>query len=86
MIATHIQLRPLTMAMIDHYLQDEKPCQCAGTLMVEQLGIALLEKSQSDDPTAIMGLPLIALTSMLMKEGLSVLGDGQAGAGNPSLK
>lgn len=68
-IDTHLQFRSLTPAMIDYYLQDEKPYHCAGTLMIEQLGITLVEKSQSDDPTAIMGLPLIALTSMLMNEG-----------------
>ena len=68
-VATHIQFRSLTLDMIDFYLQDEKPFYCAATLMVEQLGITLIEKSQSDDPTAIMGLPLIALTSMLMEEG-----------------
>ena len=68
-VDTHLQFRPLTSAMINYYLQDEKPYHCAGTLMVEQLGITLVEKSQSDDPTAIMGLPLITLTSMLMNEG-----------------
>ena len=68
-VATHIQFRSLTPTMIDYYLHDEKPFYCAGTLMLEQLGITLVEKSQSDDPTAIMGLPLIALTSMLMNEG-----------------
>lgn len=75
-VDTYIQFRALTPVMIDHYLRDEKPYHCAGTLMLEQLGISLVEKSQSDDPTAIMGLPLIALTSMLMNEGVDVLGEG----------
>ena len=77
-IDTHLQFRSLTPAMIDYYLQDEKPYHCAGTLMVEQLGIALIEKSQSDDPTAIMGLPLIRLTSMLINEGINPVEGGQS--------
>jgi septum formation protein len=72
-VATHIKFRPLTSSMIDYYLFDGKPHHCAGTLMVEQLGIALIEESHSHDPTAIMGLPLISLVSMLMKEGINPL-------------
>lgn len=77
-VDTRLQCRPLTSAMIDHYLRDEKPYHCAGTLMLEQLGITLVEKSQSDDPTAIMGLPLITLTTMLMNEGVDVLAEASA--------
>ena len=73
-ITTHIIFRVLSHTMIMDYLRDKKPYNCAGTLMVEQLGIALIKQSRSDDPTAIMGLPLICLTSMLMNEGINVLG------------
>lgn len=72
-VATHVTFRPLTDSMIERYLSDGKPHHCAGTLMVEQLGITLIEESQSQDPTAIMGLPLITLVSMLMKEGIHPL-------------
>jgi septum formation protein len=50
---------------IESYLRSERPYDCAGSVRSEALGIALFERIESDDPTALIGLPLIQLTSML---------------------
>lgn len=71
---TTVLLRALTNAQIERYLQLEQPYDCAGSAKVESLGIALAEKITSDDPTALIGLPLIMLVSMLKREGIEVLG------------
>lgn len=65
--------RTLTPAQIDAYLARERPYDCAGAVKSEALGIALFERIVSDDPTALIGLPLIALTRMLRSEGIDVL-------------
>lgn len=65
--------RRLSAAEIDAYLHREKPYDCAGAVKSEALGIALFEKIESDDPTALIGLPLIRLTAMLRGMGVSVL-------------
>ena len=65
--------RKLTAAQIEAYLEREQPYDCAGAVKSEALGIALFERVASDDPTALIGLPLIALTRMLRSEGLDVL-------------
>ena len=65
--------RLLTLAQIEAYLQREQPYDCAGAVKSEALGIALFERIVSDDPTALIGLPLIALTRMLRGEGIDVL-------------
>ena len=65
--------RELTTAQIAAYLDREQPYDCAGAVKSEALGIALFERIASDDPTALIGLPLIALTRMLRHEGLDVL-------------
>ena len=62
---TVVRFRNLSDTELDAYLQIEKPYDCAGSAKNEGLGIALLEQIQNDDPTALTGLPLIALTSML---------------------
>lgn len=74
------QFRALTAAEIDAYLDREQPWDCAGSVKSEALGIALFESIASDDPTALIGLPLIRLTSMLRAAGVCVLADGRAGA------
>ena len=71
---TTVLLRALTDAQIERYLQLEQPYDCAGSAKVESLGISLAEKITSDDPTALIGLPLIMLVSMLKREGIEVLG------------
>ena len=60
-------------AEIESYLKKEQPYDCAGSAKSESLGIALIERIDSPDPTALIGLPLMALTEMLMNEGLDVL-------------
>ena len=65
--------RALTAMAIEHYLQRERPYDCAGAVKSEALGIALFDRIESDDPTALIGLPLIALTDMLRAHGLDVL-------------
>ena len=68
-IQTRVVFRQLTQKEIEHYLKCEPDAIfCAGAAKSEALGIALLEKIQSDDPTALIGLPLIALCQMLRKE------------------
>jgi len=65
--------RALSPAAIEHYLQRERPYDCAGAVKSEALGIALFDRIESDDPTALIGLPLIALTDMLRAQGVDVL-------------
>ncbi|HKP65661.1 MAG TPA: Maf family nucleotide pyrophosphatase [Casimicrobiaceae bacterium] len=66
--------RTLTATAIEHYLQRERPYDCAGAVRSEALGIALFDRIESDDPTALIGLPLIAVTDMLRARGIDVLG------------
>jgi len=64
---------PLTDIEIEAYLQAEKPYDTAGSAKAEGLGIVLLESLQSEDPTAIIGLPLIRLAGMLRRAGINPL-------------
>jgi septum formation protein len=70
-IQTVVQFRDLSDAELDAYLRIEQPYDCAGSAKNEALGIAILERIDSNDPTALTGLPLIALTGMLRKAGVS---------------
>lgn len=65
--------RSLSAAEIETYLRRERPYDCAGSVRSEALGIALFESIESDDPTALIGLPLIRLTNMLRAAGVAVL-------------
>jgi septum formation protein len=65
--------RVLAAADIEVYLRRERPYDCAGSVRSEGLGIALFQSIESDDPTALIGLPLIGLTSMLRAAGVDVL-------------
>jgi septum formation protein len=65
--------RALTEHEIDAYLDREAPYDCAGGVKSEALGVALFERITSDDPTALVGLPLIALCRMLRSEGIDLL-------------
>lgn len=69
-VQTFVTFRDLTDIELDHYLAIEKPYDCAGSAKNEGLGIALIEKIESTDPTALTGLPLIALTTMLRRAGV----------------
>ncbi|PUA20094.1 Maf-like protein [Glaciimonas sp. PCH181] len=70
-IQTFVTFRHLPDAELDAYLRIEQPYDCAGSAKNEGLGIAILEKIESTDPTALTGLPLIALTGMLRRAGVS---------------
>ena len=65
--------RTLDDAALQSYLDRDDPLDCAGAVRIETLGIALFTRVASDDPTALIGLPLIKLTDMLLAEGVSVL-------------
>lgn len=69
-IQTFVTFRALPDHELDAYLRIEQPYDCAGSAKNEGLGIALIEKIESNDPTALTGLPLIALTTMLRKTGM----------------
>lgn len=68
-----VRFRALTDAEIEHYLQLEQPYDCAGSAKCETLGIALLSAIESDDPTALIGLPLIRTCELLRAAGLDPL-------------
>ena len=70
-IQVFVRFRDLPDAELDAYLRIEQPYDCAGSAKNEGLGIALLERIDSSDPTALTGLPLIALTSMLRRAGIT---------------
>jgi len=71
-VPTTVSFRSLTRAQLDAYLRADRPYDCAGAARIESLGIALVAAVRSDDPTALIGLPLIRLTSMLAASGLSI--------------
>jgi MAF protein len=68
-----VHFRPLTRARIEAYLDREAPYNCAGSFKSEGLGIALFERLDGDDPSALIGLPLIRLVTLLESEGLDPL-------------
>lgn len=68
-----VRFRDLSDAEIDTYLRADEPYDCAGSAKVESLGIALLAAVESDDPTALIGLPLIRTCSLLRRAGLEPL-------------
>lgn len=73
LVPAHVTFRRLSGAQIEAYLQRERPYDCAGSAKSEGLGIALIERIESDDPTALIGLPLIALVDLLSAEGCQVV-------------
>ena len=68
-----VRVRSLDAAEIETYLRLEQPYDCAGSAKCETLGITLLESIESDDPTALIGLPLIATAALLRAAGLDPL-------------
>ncbi|WP_459617689.1 Maf family nucleotide pyrophosphatase [Bordetella sp. 2513F-2] len=72
-VVTRCTFRVLTPQAIETYLRAETPYDTAGSAKAEGLGIALMQEIRSDDPTAIIGLPLITLTDMLAGFGLDPL-------------
>ena len=71
--AVRVQFRALSDAAIESYLRAEQPYDCAGSAKSEGLGIALLSSIDSDDPTALIGLPLIRTCQLLRLAGLPLL-------------
>lgn len=67
-----VQFRSLGAGQIERYLRTEQPYNCAGSFKSEGLGITLFEKMSGDDPTALIGLPLIRLTGMLGNAGVDL--------------
>lgn len=71
-VPTEARFRLLDEAEIVRYVEREQPLDCAGSAKSEGLGISLLEYMRGDDPTALVGLPLIALAGMLRYEGVQI--------------
>jgi septum formation protein len=71
-VPTTVRFRDLTDEQIERYVQAEPAFDCAGSAKIESLGIALVESVESADPTALIGLPLVALVSMLRRAGVQV--------------
>lgn len=74
-VVTRVRFRDLPDAELDAYLRAETPYDVAGSAKAEGLGIALVDAIDSDDPTALVGLPLIALTRMLRAVGYPLFGN-----------
>lgn len=72
MDTTTVRFRHLSDAEIERYVVAENPCDCAGSFKAEGLGISLFESVQSQDPTALVGLPLIATARLLREAGFTV--------------
>ena len=72
-VPTTVTFRKLSSVQLEAYLRADEPYDCAGAAKIESLGVALVETVLSDDPTALIGLPLIRLTSMLASAGTDVL-------------
>lgn len=72
-VVSTVVLRDLSSTQITHYLERERPFDCAGSFKIEGLGIALMDEVTGSDYTALIGLPLISLTSMLKKFGIDPL-------------
>jgi septum formation protein len=68
-----VRFRDLSDAEIEHYLRTEQPYDCAGSAKCETLGISLLSAIESDDPTSLVGLPLIRTSVLLREAGIDPL-------------
>ena len=73
LVPVTVRFRPLADTEIEHYLRAEQPYDCAGSAKAETLGIALLDAIESDDPTALIGLPLIKTCALLREAGIDPL-------------
>ena len=71
--AVQVRFRDLSDSEIENYLRVEQPYDCAGSAKSEGLGIALLDAVESDDPTALVGLPLIRTAALLRAAGIDLL-------------
>lgn len=73
-VPCRVVFRTLNEQQIENYLRIEQPYDCAGSAKSEGLGIVLIERIETEDPTSLIGLPLIALSTMLAQAGMPVLG------------
>jgi septum formation protein len=71
-VPTAVTFRRLSRQALETYLTIDTPFDCAGAAKIESLGIALVQSVRSDDPTALIGLPLIALVDALAACGVTV--------------
>ena len=67
-----VEFRALSLVEIDNYILKEEPYNCAGSFKSEKMGISLLKRMNGDDPTALIGLPLIRLCEILRNEGINI--------------
>jgi septum formation protein len=74
---TRLVMRNISDAAIRAYVARDKPFDCAGGFKAEALGIALFESIESNDPSALIGLPLIALNTLLLRFGFALLGEAR---------
>jgi septum formation protein len=72
-ILFQVKFRQLSVSQLDHYLRIEQPYQCAGAFKSEGYGVCLFDQMLGDDPSALIGLPLIRLIKMLEKAGITVV-------------
>ncbi len=73
LVPCDVEFRTFSDAAIERYLRAEQPYDCAGAAKIEGLGIALVRRLEGEDPTALIGLPLIALVDLLGELGCDVL-------------
>jgi septum formation protein len=78
LVTVRVRFRQLTASEIETYLRLEQPYDCAGSAKCETLGISLLESIYSDDPTALVGLPLIRTSALLRAAGFDPLQHARA--------
>ncbi len=79
-VTTELKMRRLDRSSVENYVRRDQPFNCAGAMRSESLGIALTEYIRSDDPSALIGLPLIATIKMLATHGVDVLSGPSARA------
>ena len=72
-VPVRLVMRDYSDTQIEAYLKKDQPYNCCGSARSESLGIALIQRYETEDPNALVGLPLIKLTEMLANEGLDVL-------------
>ncbi len=72
-VPTTVQFRHYSEREIERYLELERPYDCAGSAKIEGLGIVLVERVTGDDPSALIGLPLVRLAAMLRQEGVTIV-------------
>jgi len=73
-VGCRVTFRELAPAQIENYLRIEQPYDCAGSAKAEGLGITLIARIDTEDPTSLIGLPLIALSELFAEAGSPVLG------------